>query len=504
MTAGMVILPSGAIARMESSVAPDSPVAPSTIQSLPMEGNQITTNELTVLTPIDHGKALLNPGMGWTMHFYSNVIQNYGSRLKPSDTLDDFPGLNVVYLRLPWSFIEPQNGKFAWETLDTPAQRWIDKGKKVAFRISATESWMYYATPKWVFDEGAVGYEADKILEPDYDDPLFLGFVERFVKAMGDRYDGNPNVAFVDVGHFGMWGEGHTVTTTPKHGKSWGMETMKKHIDIYCRHFKNTLLCISDDYAGHDQRGDRFPITDYAFSRGVTLRDDSILVQNSPNHWYHAEMAQLFWPTLPVILEHEHYGGSVQRGAWNGDLLVQSVEDYHASFMSIHWWPEEFLEKNRSFIDRINRRLGYRLQLCRLEWPRKVQLGAEFYVRSEWRNAGVAPCYDGGYPCVTLKDEKGGIVSVLVDDQLNVNTLPVDKPDKATPSALTSAFTIAYSFADKSGNYFRACHPGTYDVYISVGKKDGTPLYELPYDDSDGKKRYKMGQIVVEERIVDR
>jgi len=27
--------------------------------------------------------------MGWTLHFYSNVITNYGSKLAPSDTLDD-------------------------------------------------------------------------------------------------------------------------------------------------------------------------------------------------------------------------------------------------------------------------------------------------------------------------------------------------------------------------------------------------------------------------------
>jgi hypothetical protein len=452
-------------------------------------------------SPLDHGKALVNPGMGWTMHFYSNIITNYGSKLDPSDTLDYFPGLSVVYLRLPWSFIEPQKNKFAWETLDTPAQRWIDKGKKVAFRISAMESWMYHATPKWVFDEGAVGYDVDNCMfEPDYDDPLFLEYVEKFVQAMAERYDGNPNVEFVDIGHFGMWGEGHTVMTTPKHGKSWGIETQKKHIDIYCRHFKKTLLCISDDYAGHDLRGYRFPIMDYAFSRGVTVRDDSILVQKRPNHWYHAEMAQLFWPTLPVILEHEHYGGSVSRGAWDENLLLQSIEDYHASFMSIHWWPDEFLEQNRNIIDRINRRMGYRLQLWRLDFPKTVQLGEEFYIRSTWRNTGVAPCYGGGYPCFTLKDKKGGIVSVMVDDQLNVKTLPTDKPDQAMPCVLTSGFTIAANFADRSGNYFRACRPGTYDLYVSLGKKDGTPLYELPYNDSDGKKRYKMGKIMVSDR----
>ena len=27
----------------------------------------------------DTGEALINPGMGWTIHFYSNYIENYGS-----------------------------------------------------------------------------------------------------------------------------------------------------------------------------------------------------------------------------------------------------------------------------------------------------------------------------------------------------------------------------------------------------------------------------------------
>jgi len=27
---------------------------------------------------------------------------------------------------------------------------------------------------------------------------------------MARRYDGNPNVEFIDIGSFGMWGEGHT------------------------------------------------------------------------------------------------------------------------------------------------------------------------------------------------------------------------------------------------------------------------------------------------------
>ena len=102
--------------------------------------------------PKDNGKALVNPGMGWTMHFYSNLLQNYGSKLEAEDVLDDFPGLSTVYLRLPWSFLEPKEGVFNWELVDTPAQRWIQAGKKVAFRVTATENWLSRATPQWVFD----------------------------------------------------------------------------------------------------------------------------------------------------------------------------------------------------------------------------------------------------------------------------------------------------------------------------------------------------------------
>ena len=173
----------------------------------------------------DNGKALINPAMGWTMHYYSNIITNYGSNLEPSDTLDDFPGLSVVYLRVPWSFIEIEEGKYNWELLDTPAQRWVDKGKRIALRISCSESWMRYATPKWVKNAGAKGYDftpgqgakdGGVFWEPDFNDPIFMAKLENFIKALAGRYDGNPNVDFIDVGSLGVWGEGHTLASTKK------------------------------------------------------------------------------------------------------------------------------------------------------------------------------------------------------------------------------------------------------------------------------------------------
>ena len=490
-TAGLMIAPSEAKSR--------------TIWSSVNESKLTSPKVLSNFSPVDHGKALVNPGMGWTLHFYSNSYSNYGSRLKLSDTIEYFPGMSTVYLRLPWAYIEPEEGNFHWEILDTPAQRWIDKGKKVAFRITAQESNIMYATPEWVKKAGAKGYywRNDTLWEPDFNDPIFLSKLENFVSEMAKRYD-NSNVAFVDIGSFGLWGEGHTAHST---NIKYGLDVIKKHIDIHCKHFKNTLLCISDDFVGHDEPGDHFPISDYAFFKGVTLRDDSILVQNYglpmpswtqtdvPKPWFHAEMAQLFWPTLPVILEHEHYGLSVRRNAWEKELLLQSVEEYHASYMSIHWWPDELLKENRDVIEKINRRLGYRIQLKEITWPDKVKLGSPFTITSIWANAGVAPCYHGGFPCFSLKDSEGGIVSVLVCKNFDVKNLQVGKPLNAPSLKNDSTFTIASILNDPNRSLFRSVAPGEYNLFVSVGKLDGTPELELPYEGNDGYKRYKLGKI---------
>ena len=453
------------------------------------------------MNPLDNKKALINPDMGWTMHFYSNNLTNYGSKLEPGDVLDDFPGLSTIYLRVPWSFIEREEGIYNWELLDTPSQRWIDRGNKIALRITASESGIRWATPEWVCKAGAKGFdwkykdkEAD-LWEPAYDDPVFLEKAEQFIKQMASRYDNNPNVAFVDIGHFGLWGEGHT----RKSGREYSSDVKKKHIDIYLNHFKTTLLCINDDLAAAaSEQGSDFAISDYAYSKGVTLRDDSIMVTQKP--WYHAEMAQKFWPSLPVILEHQHYGTAINRNTWNKDSFLQSVEAYHASYMSIHWWPRELLDANRDVIEKINLRMGYRINVKSISWPANVVPGTPFHVKTTWVNAGVAPCYPGGYPCITIKDEKGGIVSVLVDSSFNVKTLRTTSPPDEISVKLDSFFNIDPDLNDPVKRSERNVRPGKYYLYISVGRLDGSPTLALPYENHDGFKRYKMGEISLESK----
>jgi len=460
-----------------------------------------------IVKPNDNGEALVNPEMGWVLHYYDNVPAHYGSQLAPADTMDDFPGLSVVYLRIAWSYLEPAEGQFCWSVLDTPAQRWVAKGKRIALRISCSESSTRYATPEWVEKAGAKGHnfkvgagvaEDGRLWEPDYNDPIFLDKLDRFLAALAARYDGNPEVAFVDVGSFGVWGEGHTFASTRIR---YPAETVIRHIDLYRKHFKKTLLAANDDYV-MTENGER--AIAHALESGMTLRDDSILVQPRPKSYFHAEMAQPFWPRWPVILECEHYGPSHQRGAWeDGTLYLRAVLEYHASYASIHWWPREFLEANRDLIARINRYLGYRLLPTEVRWAQKVALGTRLRWSVTMENRGIAPCYPGGHPALTLKDDTGGIVAVLVNEQANVRNLEVRQMTIRGPSATNPPEDdlgppIPSTWSSESCLPFQI-KPGRYGVFFSVGTITGTPRLALPLAEDDGQHRYRLGEVEIVE-----
>ena len=42
----------------------------------------------------------------------------------------------TVCVRVPWSFLEPEESRFDWALFDTPAQRWIARGKRVRKEIA--------------------------------------------------------------------------------------------------------------------------------------------------------------------------------------------------------------------------------------------------------------------------------------------------------------------------------------------------------------------------------
>ena len=493
--------------------------------------------ETVSVRPTATDEALINPDMGFVYYKYSNRLWAYGINTPDSDTLDWFPGCSTVYMRVLWNDIEPKEGEFRWDLFDSAAQNWIAKGKKIALRIiccNQTET----ATPQFVRDAGAKGYwfeyKTDTAAsgklpprwEPIYDDPVFLAKLENFINAFARRYDGDPNVAFVDVGSFGIYGEGHVCNTTqqwlsePEHRAEF-VRLAKLHLDLWKRLMPNTYLVVSDDIDGGWSREEDPDMMRYCREIGIGFRDDSIFCFPPPgtkpncpfSYWAHDGWARKFAPLAPVVVETGHAPYLAGTPRWDDDAYVRCVEAYQASYMSIHDFPDVHLDMFRKEIDHINRIIGYRFELREVTYPKEVKIGEKIEIESTWVNVGVAPKTKSAALAWSLLNPDGTVAWCVTDNAFDFKSLEpklkgVEKPRKVTTPCRfgyskripepDNCVTWARQAGRKFPDTFAPLKPGTYTLAVSVGSWQGTPEIALPLDGQIGAtRRYEIGRIHV-------
>ena len=470
----------------------------------------------TTVHPQDTGEALVNPGMGLVHYHYSNRLWAYGMYSKPGDT-DPLPGTSVVYLRVLWNDVEPREGEFRWDIFDSVARNWIKAGKQIAFRIiccNQTEN----ATPDWVREAGAKGVwfppyykgiaAADR-WEPTYDDPVFLEKLTNFLKAFAARYDGDPSVAFVDIGSLGLYGEGHTGRTA-KLSREETLRIARLHIELHKKLLPNTYLVLSDDAAGSNSKEADLPFLKYMREQGIGLRDDSIMC--SQYGWWHDHWGPLFAPTLPVILETGHIVMCAERGNWRKERILECVEKHQASYFTFHGFPEDFRESHAAEIAAVNRRIGYRLMPLSVEFPNEVAMGEPVEIAAEWVNKGVAPCLPGGFVSWALVDAKGNVCWSFTDEKFDVRTLEPTLEDGPKPVRRVSRGRFGHTAPIPPWNdmvlaslrakgrvtetSFDMLARGEYTLCVSVGTRQGTPKIALPLAGGKGRV-YPLGKVKI-------
>ena len=254
----------------------------------------------------DTDRVLRNPYKGWYHHYYDNGTRNY--RLSSDDDLDQFPGMDHLYLRLSWAHFEPEEGHYNWSWIEDVKDHWTAKGYGISLRISTCETGEAQATPEWVIAAGAKGamYKAyrQEVWVPEYGDPIYLSKLDRFVGELARRYDGQPWLRYVDIG-LGTWGEGHN---HPMFDAAIPMDAVKRHIDIYRAHFRRSVLVLSDDAVHIHGRSpdEEKELKEYAAARGISWRDDSILTWPGLHNWpdrFNVARPELFesaWRKFPT------------------------------------------------------------------------------------------------------------------------------------------------------------------------------------------------------------
>ena len=388
------------------------------------------TAVFTMTDYADYTTALSNPDKGWYIHYYDNTIKRYGAGLTPEEALKYIPCLDHIYLRLAWSYLEPQEGKFNWEIIDSVIEPYTQAGIGISFRITCkeTDTTIPYATPEWVKNAGAAGTEIGGVWEPDYGDPIFLEKLDNFHRAFAKRYAGKDYIRYIDVGSYGDWGEGHTASSSKK---DWPWSDLKKHFDIYAKYYPNDLIVVSDDFIGSRRTSEgKQEILNYVLSKGWTFRDDSISVD-----WFAKSIGgdtvrspELFasvWKTKPVVLELEHYNKTLQYDNWNnGSTFYDAAVNTHCTYAGFHGYVNEWIRDNADFAVKMGNKLGYWYFIDSAELQ-KSDGAIDFTVN--WRNEGMSRAYNKYDLDIIFTDETGADTVFAAQDFDNTKFMPGEK-----------------------------------------------------------------------------
>jgi len=353
------------------------------------KGGRVNSEVVTVV-PAQTDELLANPGMGWeTFH-----------RTRDKDkSLPDWIPSTVHYARWGWGVLEPQPGKIDYEFLNGILKETRQAGQRLAFRVmccSTTRAKPYH--PAWLKEVGGrilvCDYRGQKGLEiPDLDDPVVLERHLDFIKRLGARYDGHPDIDHIDLGSVGWWGEWHM--SGSRAAKMPTRESRKKIIDAYLAAFRRTPLLML--IGGREWLR-------YATQRGTGWRADCLGDMGGfSKTWCHMRNAYPsllkeagageVWKSAPIAWESCWEMRRWVKERWPLRFIFNYALALHGSYLNNKSAPLPEGGQVRREIERFLRRLGYRLVLRELKHPRRVRRGEVLNLVMKWQNVGSAPCY---------------------------------------------------------------------------------------------------------------
>ena len=133
--------------------------------------------------------------------------------------------------------------------------------------------------------------EDEDYYSPDLEDPIIKESHAKLIRALGERYDGHPDLGSVDIGSVGPWGEWHEYCH-PELIPS--REERSAIIDLYYESFPNTpLIALVDDREG----------IQYTVSKGRSAWRGDCWGDYLPegSGWNHHEDS--YWPAHNLIPE---------------------------------------------------------------------------------------------------------------------------------------------------------------------------------------------------------
>ncbi|KQX05880.1 hypothetical protein ASC59_15980 [Leifsonia sp. Root1293] len=309
---------------------------------------------------------------------------------------------------------------FDWTAVETTLDEVAARGHQTTMRFYLDYPQRESGIPQFLLDGGLLTHSYTEFgnttsVIPDYNDPQLLAALDAFVAALGDRYDGDPRLGFVQAGLIGFWGEWHT---WPYNGEG---------LPDYMATEENQLRLLNDFTTAFDETDIevRYASTANA-GMDVGYHDDSfaLTTKQSPYGWYFMDQivaagATEKWKTnsiggeLRPELQSCIFSAAgcpvVQEGGDND--FAGSLDQTHASWLINHYaFATGYPAADRDRAVDAARSLGYSLRVTKagIDEPRRSK--GKLDVGLVVKNVGVAPFYYDWPLSVALADSRGRVV----------------------------------------------------------------------------------------------
>ena len=412
-------------------------------------------------------EVLMNPGKGFTS-MYETIDSNCINLI------------STMYYRFDWDQIETADGIYDWSIIDYYINKAKQRNKKIAFGVmnASTSADSPYCTPQWVFEKGAqyttvINEYGNPQYYPVWDDPIFLEEMNQFIQAFGERYDGNENIAFIDIRGYGNWGEQHNYLLNSNGITAEQLKNL--FIQPYIDSFPNTLLV---NPWGVNEFNDVYK---WAIDNGVSIRRDGIMEKDN-EYVRGLEIFQYAAGKLPTMFEyHADYRNKIEGpnvSNLNMEYLWQYILDWKPSY--IEMLPELY-QKEPEWVEKIANKVGYYFKYTGGEYENEITNSENTNIKIDFLNEGVSTLFE---PCIVyigILDEYDNLVKKI---ETNVDA------KKWLPN-ISKNENISISYSDiKNGNYKLA-------IGLFANENDDNPTYLIANNGRTDENWYSIGNVTI-------
>lgn len=378
-------------------------------------------DHLTVIKPREINDVLTNPGMGFmTFQRFNGDNLNGGAGWTEGFPIDyqsfdgdltnkNHPATTIAYWRIYWKFLEPEMGTYRWDMLDKALEVARSRGQSLLLRIAPYGTGNERDVPDWYRKMVGPGKKW-KYNNPvnawmvDPEDPRYAEYFGGMIRALGERYDGHPDVEAIDISIVGAWGEGA--------GSDLLSQTSREAlINAYTDSFRKTpLIALLMDKKTNMYADSQIPVgwrVDCIGDLGFWATE-----QNGWSHMYDFYPREIInchvqddWKRSPVSFE---ICGTFL--SWRDEQKYGRKEVKYIFDQSLKWHMSSFNAKSspvpeewKDLVDDWLRMMGYRYILRRFTYPEAVHRNSKLPFTSWWENKGVAPCYKDFTMAIRLK-----------------------------------------------------------------------------------------------------